>query len=158
YITGNEEERWRMFFAKEVDLLTVPKIFLPKIYDQTGELNEDIKDRGVELKHFPTLANRWLAFNMKDPVLGKNQYLRRAIAYSIDYDKYIEILSENTNLRANSILVPGIAGYLPAKDFRFRYDPVLAKEYRSEEHTSELQSRENLVCRLLLEKKKRAQQ
>src|SRR5690606_26490045 len=28
-------------------------------------------------------------------------------------------------------------------------------EYRSEEHTSELQSRENLVCRLLLEKKKK---
>src|SRR5690606_41483760 len=32
-----------------------------------------------------------------------------------------------------------------------RGDPV-----RSEEHTSELQSRENLVCRLLLEKKKSA--
>src|SRR5690606_40655381 len=29
---------------------------------------------------------------------------------------------------------------------------------RSEEHTSELQSRENLVCRLLLEKKKKNQQ
>src|SRR5690606_41311666 len=29
-----------------------------------------------------------------------------------------------------------------------------AVELRSEEHTSELQSRENLVCRLLLEKKK----
>src|SRR5690606_34994784 len=28
-----------------------------------------------------------------------------------------------------------------------------AQELRSEEHTSELQSRENLVCRLLLEKK-----
>src|SRR5690606_41507138 len=28
-------------------------------------------------------------------------------------------------------------------------------ERRSEEHTSELQSRENLVCRLLLEKKKK---
>src|SRR5690606_39988197 len=28
-------------------------------------------------------------------------------------------------------------------------------ETRSEEHTSELQSRENLVCRLLLEKKKK---
>src|SRR5436309_7142251 len=28
-------------------------------------------------------------------------------------------------------------------------------EERSEEHTSELQSRENLVCRLLLEKKKK---
>src|SRR5690606_40112154 len=29
--------------------------------------------------------------------------------------------------------------------------------WRSEEHTSELQSRENLVCRLLLEKKKKKQ-
>src|SRR5690606_40149784 len=31
---------------------------------------------------------------------------------------------------------------------------LAAFAYRSEEHTSELQSRENLVCRLLLEKKK----
>src|SRR5690606_39569952 len=33
-----------------------------------------------------------------------------------------------------------------------RHEP--ARHSRSEEHTSELQSRENLVCRLLLEKKK----
>src|SRR5690606_39513181 len=32
---------------------------------------------------------------------------------------------------------------------------MLPFSQRSEEHTSELQSRENLVCRLLLEKKKR---
>src|SRR5690606_39980543 len=31
----------------------------------------------------------------------------------------------------------------------------LVERLRSEEHTSELQSRENLVCRLLLEKKKK---
>src|SRR5690606_41356371 len=31
---------------------------------------------------------------------------------------------------------------------------IYASSSRSEEHTSELQSRENLVCRLLLEKKK----
>src|SRR2546430_2524937 len=31
----------------------------------------------------------------------------------------------------------------------------LRREWRSEEHTSELQSQSNLVCRLLLEKKKR---
>src|SRR5690606_40276248 len=33
--------------------------------------------------------------------------------------------------------------------------PCLSYSQRSEEHTSELQSRENLVCRLLLEKKKK---
>src|SRR5690606_41623389 len=35
-----------------------------------------------------------------------------------------------------------------------RHEAALARSTRSEEHTSELQSRENLVCRLLLEKKK----
>src|SRR3712207_8746045 len=38
---------------------------------------------------------------------------------------------------------------------RRRQDHGLALEDRSEEHTSELQSRQYLVCRLLLEKKKK---
>src|SRR5690606_40327501 len=37
---------------------------------------------------------------------------------------------------------------------RINYPDCPFERYRSEEHTSELQSRENLVCRLLLEKKK----
>src|SRR3989442_8800371 len=39
-----------------------------------------------------------------------------------------------------------------ALDARLR--PFLLRQRRSEEHTSELQSRPHLVCRLLLEKKK----
>src|SRR5688572_31641474 len=38
-------------------------------------------------------------------------------------------------------------------DFRLKSAEVY-KEFRSEEHTSELQSQSNIVCRLLLEKKK----
>src|SRR2546430_9674367 len=40
---------------------------------------------------------------------------------------------------------------MPAKQLEFS---VEARARRSEEHTSELQSQSNLVCRLLLEKKK----
>src|SRR5690606_8615739 len=79
---------------------------------------------------------------------------------------------------ANKIMIPGLFALLIAlvgysfatgdmargAPFIFRADwsqldaaVVLAAVgqafYRSEEHTSELQSRENLVCRLLLEKK-----
>lgn len=129
YVTANEDQRWEKFFKHEIDLLTVPKTLLPKLYDQSGDLSPEIREKKVELKHFPTLANRWLAFNMRDPLVGKNKYLRRAIAYAIDYSKYIQVLSQNTNLRANSVLVPGISGYLPAKDFRFKYDQDLAREY-----------------------------
>src|SRR5205807_10157642 len=44
--------------------------------------------------------------------------------------------------------------YLPASSVRPVYYYYPAPYYRSEEHTSELQSPCNLVCRLLLEKKK----
>src|SRR5699024_12447007 len=44
----------------------------------------------------------------------------------------------------------------PEKKFRARHNPVIhCPDVRSEEHTSELQSRFDIVCRLLLEKKKR---
>src|SRR5260370_4173172 len=46
----------------------------------------------------------------------------------------------------------------PAADIGQRQDafrPSLTHQARSEEHTSELQSHLNLVCRLLLEKKKK---
>src|SRR5690606_39322420 len=48
-------------------------------------------------------------------------------------------------------LLDEYAGLFPGRQWHLGGD-----EYqRSEEHTSELQSRENLVCRLLLEKKKK---
>src|SRR5256886_11368120 len=61
------------------------------------------------------------------------------------------------DVRNNSRALEGEKGraYFSLKDGKlfldtaFRDDP----EFRSEEHTSELQSQSNLVCRLLLEKK-----
>src|SRR5690349_23422595 len=44
---------------------------------------------------------------------------------------------------------PGLASLIPGTT-------LAGDPQRSEEHTSELQSRRDLVCRLLLEKKKRA--
>src|SRR2546430_12132065 len=46
------------------------------------------------------------------------------------------------------LVVPGTRQLLDKKTARWIFDT------RSEEHTSELQSQSNLVCRLLLEKKK----
>src|SRR5690554_7773815 len=40
---------------------------------------------------------------------------------------------------------------------KHEFSALLTKEARSEEHTSELQSRPHLVCRLLLEKKNKTQ-
>src|SRR5688572_32032463 len=49
----------------------------------------------------------------------------------------------------------GDAGHAPVRHQRAYRSRALHKTERSEEHTSELQSQSNLVCRLLLEKKNR---
>src|SRR5690554_7597163 len=49
----------------------------------------------------------------------------------------------------------GVFYHRAGEDIQFRLEAVRnLMAYRSEEHTSELQSRPHLVCRLLLEKKK----
>src|SRR5207253_9258003 len=47
---------------------------------------------------------------------------------------------------------------LAGEDLHGKSSPARASRIRSEEHTSELQSRGHLVCRLLLEKKKKKTQ
>src|SRR6266700_5586405 len=49
----------------------------------------------------------------------------------------------------------GVRRYAHRRDHGLGHRQPLGVAGRSEEHTSELQSRENLVCRLLLEKKKK---
>src|SRR5438046_4767730 len=72
---------------------------------------------------------------------------------------------DNTNLARlrgtgrNAVIVPEMAAFAKEHGFRFvchekGHANRKAGEERSEEHTSELQSLTNLVCRLLLEKKK----
>src|SRR5256885_12142390 len=62
-----------------------------------------------------------------------------------------------TLFRSDGLLEPGAQVELRAvAEEPRRLGDVGAREQRSEEHTSELQSPCNLVCRLLLEKKNRA--
>src|SRR3989442_3941246 len=56
--------------------------------------------------------------------------------------------------RRRPVRVPGLSRRLRAAEDVVAQPPAHRPDPRSEEHTSELQSRPHLVCRLLLEKKK----
>src|SRR3712207_6909137 len=69
------------------------------------------------------------------------------------YTTLFRSLTEDPH-REMSLIYYGNKGGLEDRVFRIRTERSSATS-RSEEHTSELQSRQYLVCRLLLEKKKK---
>ena len=70
----------------------------------------------------------WLAFNMNDPILGKNLKLRQSIAHAVNIEKFIKLFTSNVGLRANSIYPPGVPGYDPSAELPFTYNVEKAKE------------------------------
>src|SRR5438552_11612226 len=63
-----------------------------------------------------------------------------------------------TLFRSENRVAPGPSRDRVARRWRAAPGSPPGGQYRSEEHTSELQSPDHLVCRLLLEKKKKKKQ
>src|SRR5690606_22492612 len=94
---------------------------------------------------------------------SQGQRTKTAIARALVHAPRNVILDEPTN-GLDVMTTRGLRAFL--QDLRAKGHCVIFSSHimqevaalRSEEHTSELQSRENLVCRLLLEKKKNKKQ
>lgn len=131
-VIGSEEDRFKAFMAGKIDILAVPGGLLTKILGDGPEGKRALEAQGVQVKHFPVQGLRWLAFNMRDPLWGKNLKLRQAVAHAIDVEAYIELLSQKTNLKAHSLLVPGLPGYDPSSTLGLEHDLARAKQLMRE--------------------------
>lgn len=120
---------WLNFMKKKVDMINLTKDHYHVALNQDGSLKSEIIKDQIELQASPTLIYWWIAFNMKDPVVGNNLHLRKAIAHGVNIDKYIEIFTYNVAQKANSIYPPGIPGFSSKTQLPYKYDLGLAKEY-----------------------------
>ncbi|MBT3982675.1 MAG: hypothetical protein HOE90_15055 [Bacteriovoracaceae bacterium] len=129
FIEKDENELFKKFLRKEIDWIEAPKELVQKHLTSSGELSQEMKSKNVKLQIYPSFSLKWLGFNMNDPILGKNKNLRLAITHAINVDEFIDKFTQNTSLRANSILLPGIPGYSPSRNFPYKYDLKKAKAY-----------------------------
>src|SRR5690606_31215820 len=126
---------------------------------------EDLEKRGQNRSAYTKAAellDRAISERSIPGIIGSIDPLIRNM-YHVDDDALTSLLEKIANLQSshpvvnavvNSYLAELLTGYLERN--RYRISQVTEGNplpWRSEEHTSELQSRENLVCRLLLEKK-----
>src|SRR2546422_1619759 len=78
--------------------------------------------------------------------------------FSVEHPSYVELSDENLATRVNIVFHHPYTSELFNSVLQENWrdlKEILRQVRRSEEHTSELQSRLHLVCRLLLEKKKK---
>ncbi len=125
---GESSQRWRMFRNKELDFMTLPIDYYNTVVTVEGDLKKDLRKENLVLQIAPTLTYWWLAFNMNDPLLGSNRYLRLAIAHAIDTEKYIRLFTNNVAQKANSIYAPGTPGYTPSKQLSYEFNLKKAKQ------------------------------
>jgi ABC-type transport system substrate-binding protein len=128
-IMNEAQTRWLNFLTGKIDIMTLGKDQFNTALKADGSLSDELIKQNKLLHVEPALTYWWLSFNMQDPIVGKNRNLRKAIAHAINIDEYIQLFTNSTGLKANSIYPPGIPGYSPLTRLNFTYDQNMAKKF-----------------------------
>lgn len=127
-IIKEDQPAWLRFLKGEFEISLIPKDnFQGTIVDQI-HLNADLKKKGIQLNIHYGGRITFLALNMKDPILGKNQALRQAISSAIDRKKFIELFHNGRGRTMVSALPPGLPGRPKQPALKYSYNLSRAKE------------------------------
>lgn len=110
-----DQTRWLNFMKGNLDIASIPK----DNYDSAiadGELRQDFKDLGVSLQKTIEQDLTYIAFNMLDPVLGKNPNLRKAVSLATDTETLIQKFYNGRAVVAEGPIPPDVDGYDKAFD------------------------------------------
>ncbi len=95
-------------------------------------LSSRYKDRGMFLDLDAQPSTFWIAFNMDDPVVGKNKKLRQALSCAYDAKTYSEIFFSGTAPVATQMLPPGFFGHEENRVNPYAYDMDKARKLLAE--------------------------
>ena len=120
---------WLLFLQGYLDASGIPQEQFDKAITKNLELSDAFTKKGISLEISSNLETSYIAFNMRDPILGKNKYLRQALSLAYDSDLYNDIYLNGRAINAQGPLPPGIFGYDPSLKNPFKaHDLKKARE------------------------------
>ncbi len=105
---------WLLFLQGYLDSSGVPQEQFGRVITNQMGLSDTFKKKGISLEVSSDLDLYYIAFNMRDPILGKNKYLRQALSLAYDSELYNQIYLNGRAIDAQGPLPPGIFGYDPS--------------------------------------------
>ncbi len=118
YELPEDQPRWLKFMKGETDFIEIPKDNFDAAV-KNGEVLPETAAKGIALRKDPDPDLVYIGFNMLDPVLGKKDLLRKAMALAYDSDTFIQKFYNGRAINAQSQVPPGVDGYDP--DFKNQY-------------------------------------
>ncbi len=129
-VVEEDQPRWLLFMRGELDISGIPKDNYGEAVGSSGrELTPVMQQRDVRLETFVEPSTFWVGFNLKDPVLGPNLPLRKAISRAVDRQAMIDLLYNGRFLAAHGVVSPGLNSYdADIQDAGYStYDPAEAR-------------------------------
>lgn len=123
-----DQPRWQNFMKGNFDYLSIPNDNFDSAV-KNDQLVPELAAKGIKLSISPSLDCSYVGINMKDPILGKNKYLRQAMALANDAQTDIKKFLNGRGIPAQGPIPPGLESYDP--NFKNPYqthDLVKAKE------------------------------
>ncbi len=124
-----DQPRWLNFMRGNLDFVDIPKDnFESAVVGDS--LSPQLAEKGIFLQVSTEPDVTYTAFNMKDPILGQNVNLRKAISLAYDTETLIERFYNGRAIVAHSPIPPGVDGYDPGFRNPYKeYNLEKAKEY-----------------------------
>lgn len=112
YVVMDPATRWMMFMTGQLDSSDVSRDNWDAILDDRLNLHPDLQNRRIQLSTGPSLRLGYFAFNMEDPVLGRNKLLRQAMTSAFDTEAWIKLYNGRIT-RPTGPIPEGLAGVEP---------------------------------------------
>ena len=107
------QPRWLNFLAGKLDYSDIPKDNYQQAITPSKELGAELKKKGIGLQKAPKIDIVYESFNMSDPLLGKNKFLRQAISLAFSSETFIDLFYNGRALPAEGPIPPGLSGFDP---------------------------------------------
>ena len=123
-----DSPRWQNFMKGNFEFVEIPNDNFDSAVNGQA-IKPELGSKGMRLDIAPNIDVTYTAFNMKDPILGKNKDLRHAMSLAQNVPVLIEKLYNGRALPAQGPIPPGIDAYDPEfKNPWMQYNVEKAKE------------------------------
>lgn len=127
HMINEDNPAWLRFLKGELDTLELPKDSLHQALAGERKLSEALVRKGIHLMVDPGMVFYYFEFNMLDSLVGKNKYLRQALASALDREKFVEIFTSGTGEKMTHAVPAGLAGRPAQTSLKFDYNLDRAK-------------------------------